>query len=276
MDVETIGLLIRREVRDAVRNRWLAWYAAVFAVLAWSLSWMGLSLIEQHGVSSFGRTSVSMINLVLLVVPLMGVLLGAMSLALEREKGTLAYTLSQPVTAGEVLLGKYLGLSLSMLAALLIGFGLSGLYIAWKTGIDELGAYAGLLGLSFALAMISLGLGLLVSAALKRASLAIGLAVLIWSGLVYFGDLGIMGSAVVLKFSVHQLLAAACANPLQVYKLAAVLVADGSLDVLGPAGQYAVRNLGPRLFPLLLLLLAGWVLLPLLATYVVFRKKGAL
>ena len=275
-DLQTVLLLTRKEVRDAVRNRWLLLYTLVFAAMAWSLSWMGLSAVQEYGVSSFGRTSVSLVNLAVLVVPLMGILVGALSLAFEREKGTLAYTLAQPVTTGEVLLGKSLGLGGAMLVALLIGFGLSGGLIAWKTGMDQTGAYLALLGLSFLLALISLGLGLLVSAAVRRASLSIGLAVLVWTLLVFFGDLGVMGTAVVLKLSVHQLLLAALVNPLHVFKMAAVLAADGNLDVLGPAGQYAVRNYGQRLLPVLLLLLVAWIILPWCATYTVFRRKGVL
>lgn len=276
MDPLNIWILTRKEIRDAVRNRWLLLYTVVFAGMAWSLSWMGLSAIEQYGVSSFGRTSASLINLVLLVVPLMGITLGALSLAFERENGTLAYTLSQPVTVGEVLVGKFLGLAAALLAALLLGFGSSGVFIAWKTGLHQTGAYLSLLGLAFLLALISLGLGLLVSAAVRRASLSIGLAVLVWSLLVFFGDLGVMGTAVVLNLDLYQLLLSALVNPLQVFKVAAVLSTDGNLDVLGPAGQYAVRNFGASFLPCLMLVLVTWVVLPVMATYIVFRKKGVL
>jgi len=276
IEIRNVMLLTRKEIRDAIRNRWLILYAMVFAVMAWSLSWMGLAAIQEYGVSSFGRTSVSLINLVLLVVPLMGIFVGALSLAFEREKGTLAYTLSQPVTHGEVLSGKYLGIAAALLAALLLGFGISGGLVAYRSGMHQVGAYVSLLGLSFLLALISLGLGLLVSASVRRASLSIGLAVLMWTLLVFFGDLGVMGTAVVLKFDVNQLLASALINPLQVFKMAAVLTADGNLDVLGPAGQYAVRHYGTRLLPILLAILGAWVVLPFVGTYVVFRRKGAL
>ena len=156
IEIRNVMLLTRKEIRDAIRNRWPILYTVVFAAMAWSLSWMGLAAIQEYGISSFGRTSVSLINLVLLVVPLMGIFVGALSLAFEREKGTLAYTLSQPVTHAEVLSGKYLGIAASLLAALLLGFGISGGLVGWKSGMHQVGAYVSLLGLSFLLALISL------------------------------------------------------------------------------------------------------------------------
>ena len=55
-------------------------------------------------------------ELVLLVVPLMGLSLGALGLAAERERGTLDYLLAQPVSRAEIFLGKYVGLAAAMLA----------------------------------------------------------------------------------------------------------------------------------------------------------------
>ena len=128
----TVSTLALKELRDAVRNRWLALYAFAFAGLALALSWTAMSGLGGYGLAGFSRTSAALINLVLLIVPLMGLTLGAMSLAGERERGSLAYLLAQPVTIGEVMLGKFIGLGLTLAAALAFGFGLAGVVIAWR------------------------------------------------------------------------------------------------------------------------------------------------
>ena len=68
------------------------------------------------------------------------------------------------------------------------------------------------------------------------------------------------------------LLVASLANPLDAYKLVAVQTLQASLDVLGPAGVYATRRFGSALPPLLLGLLALWVVVPLPIGYWLFKR----
>lgn len=276
IDFETVLVLTQKEVRDASRNRWFVLFAVAFAVLALGLSWLGLSGVGSSGLSGFGRTGASMINLVLLIVPLMGLVVGAMSLAAERERGSLLYLLAQPVTPLEVLLGKYLGLAVALLTALVAGFGLSGLLIAWQGGANQASDYVVLVGFAFLLALVSLSLGFLISTMVRKTAAAIGVALFVWLTLVFFGDLGLMGTAVVLKLKVGQLLALALLNPLQIFKMAAILTIQSSMEILGPAGLFAVRTYGAGLLPGLVAILVVWTLLPLAGTHLIFKRKGAI
>lgn len=276
MDFGTVLILAQKELHDARRNRWFLLYAIAFAALSMFLAWLALSGAGNYGLAGFGRTTASLINLILLIVPLMGLTLGALSLANERENGTLLYLLAQPIDQRELLLGKFIGLSLSLIAALGIGFGLTAMLIAARGGGADAGTYAVLLGLSSMLAVVSLSLGFLISAAVQKSATAIGLALFLWLILVFFGDLGIMGSAIVMKFNISQLLVAALVNPLQLFKFAAVLDLRSNLEVLGPAGVYAVRTYGAKLMPLLLGLLLAWIIVPLLLAIHLFKRRGVL
>jgi Cu-processing system permease protein len=274
MDLETVFILTQKELRDARRNRWFVLYAVAFTGLSLALAWLALSGAGNYGLAGFGRTSASLINLVILIVPLMGLTLGALSLAGEREKGTLLYLLAQPINQAELLMGKFLGLSLALIAALGLGFGLTGLLIAWRGGGADAGIYLSIMALASLLAVASLSLGMFLSAAVQRGPTAIGLALFLWLLLVFFGDLGVMGTALVLRLGVDELLAMALINPLQLFKIAAVLELRQNLEVLGPAGVYASRTYGQALLPLLIGLLALWVLVPLTAAGWLFKRKG--
>ncbi len=268
--------LAGKEVRDARRNRWFLLYTVGLAVLALAFAGLGASGLGQLGVAGFGRTTASLINLVMLVVPLMGLTLGALAIAGERERGTLLYLLAQPVTVLELYAGKLAGLGAAILAALLVGFGLSGAVVAVRVGRADAGAYVALVGLAFLLALASLSLGLLLSTLARRSSTAVGLSIFVWLALVFLGDLGVMGTSMVLRLSVPELTGLALVNPLQVFKVAAVLASRGSLEVLGPAGLYLARTYGAGLVPLLLGLLAAWVVAPAALGYLVLRRRGAL
>ncbi|MFQ5434505.1 MAG: ABC transporter permease [Anaerolineae bacterium] len=275
-DLENIFILTQKELRDARRNRWFLLYTLAFAGLSLALAWVALSGAGNYGLAGFGRTSASLINLVLLIVPLMGLTLGALSLAGEREKGTLLYLLAQPINQIELLLGKFMGLALALVATLGLGFGLTGLLIALNGGGAEISTYLVLLGLACLLAIASLSLGFLISATVQRGATAVGLALFLWLILVFFGDLGVMGTALVLQLDVNQLLTLSLLNPLQLFKIAAVLDIRNNLEVLGPAGIYAMRTYGSRLLPLLIGLLLLWIAVPLLVTTQLFKRRGVL
>lgn len=276
IDFGTVLTLVQKELQDARRNRWYVLFAIAFAGLALALAWLSLSGIGRSGLAGFGRTGASMVNLVLLIVPLMGLTIGALSLAQERERGSLLYLLSQPVSRFEVLMGKYLGSGLALMAAIVFGFGLSGIVIGMQGGTADAGGYILLALFAFLLALASLSIGFLISASMKKSATAMGVALFVWLLLVFFGDLGLMGTAIVLNLRVGELFTLAMLNPLQIFKMASILNIRSSLEVLGPAGLYALRTYGDLLFPMLIAFLAAWIVVPLGITAYIFKERGGL
>jgi len=273
--VGNIAALARKEIRDSLRNRWFIFYSVAFAVLATALSFLSLAGTSTFGFAGYGRTAASLINLVILIVPLMGLTAGAGSVAAERESRTLAYLLAQPISRFELLAGKYLGLALALVAALAIGFGASALLIATR---QQVGAadFARLVGLTSVLALSMLSVGMLISTLARKASAALGAAIVLWLVLVFLGDLGLMGSTLVFKLQVAELFQLSLLNPLQVFKMAALGSIHASLDVLGPAGLYATRTYGSALPWIFAGAMTAWTVLPLAAAFGVFKLRGDL
>lgn len=275
MDAKIVWLLAKKEVRDALRNRWFVLYTIAFVALALAFSYLALAGAGIVGFAGFGRTAASLVNLVLLMVPLMALTIGAQSLAGEQERNTLAYLLAQPVSRADIFVGKYLGLALSLLASLTLGFGIAGVVMALNgAGAADPFVFAGLVGLAFLLSLTMLSVGFLISAATRRAGVAMGIGLFLWLIFVFFGDLGMMGAALALRLPIDKLLWLALANPLQVFKMAAILNIQATLDLLGPAGIYAMREYGDSLFTLLAWVLIGWIALPGLAAYWRFAAKS--
>jgi Cu-processing system permease protein len=275
IDPRAVVVLAAKELRDARRGRWFLLYAVALAALGLLIAGLAVTQQGAWGLAGFGRTSASLVNLVGLIVPLMGLTLGASSLAAERERGALLYLLTHPVAAGEVFLAKVLGLGLALVAAVGLGFGLAGAVIGLRAGGGHAGSFLALAGLTALLGVASLGLGLLISALARKAATAVGVAVAAWLVLVLLGDLGLMGTALALRLGPDQLLALALVNPLHAFKLAASVAGQGSLETLGPAGLCAARTFGAGLVPALLGILGAWAALPLAAGYVAFRWRGA-
>lgn len=266
--------IAQRELREAVRSRWFILYTLAFAVLGLSLSYVTAAAGGGMGLSGFGRTTAGLVNLVLLVVPLMGLTAGAGSIAGDRERGMLTYLLAQPVTRTEVLLGKYLGLSGALIACIALGLGACAAIMAWKGDATRPASLIWLGGLSLALAMGMLSLGMLVSVLARKASVAVGTGVFLWLVLVFATDLALMAGAIAMKLRIEELFAACLFNPLQVFKMWSLHAADASLDVLGPAGLYATEEFGAWLHAIFGGSLLAWIVLPLVAASLIFARRA--
>lgn len=276
MSARTIALILAQEVRDARNNRWFWVFAAIFAGMSLGLSILGMSGLGNIGIAGFGRTAASLLNLVIIVVPLMALVVGATSVVSEREQGTLGYLLAQPITIEELLLGKFLGLGLVLLATVFAGFGLSAFVIGYYGGGTQITAYLLLVVMTSLFAIGYLSIGYLVSALFTKTPTALGVALSVWLASVLISDLGLMGTAVVLKLSPRTLLWLSLINPAQVFKLLVLDVIQGNLENLGPAGVYAADVLGDRLRATLSVVLAGWAVAPLGVVLRLFQRKGML
>jgi len=212
------------------------------------------------------------VNLVLLFVPLIGLTLGATNIAGDRETGALAYLLAQPVTGAEVLLGKYLGMAGALFASLSLGFGLAGIAMI---GRGQAGSYLLTVILACLLGLAMLSLGFLVSVTARKTATALGGSLGLWLLLMFVGDLGVMGTAVVMQLPISSVFLAAAINPLQLFKFAAILSIQANLEILGPAGMYATQQFGAGLLPLLLAGLALWIILPLAGALALFERQGS-
>jgi Cu-processing system permease protein len=273
IDFTNVRTLAAKELRDAFRNRWFLIFALAFAGLAIALSLLGQPLGGRLQISAYNRTAASLINLVLLFVPLIGLTLGAANLASDRETGALSYLLAQPVNRAEVLLGKYLGQALALFATLSLGFGVAGIVMALQGQATAAEPYLLTVILACLLALAMLSLGFLLSTTANKTATAIGSALFLWLLLVFIGDLGIMGTTLVAQLPIQAVFYLTTVNPLQMFKIASILSVQANLDVLGPAGIYAASHHGPALLPLLLVGLILWIILPLAAAIYIFSRQ---
>jgi Cu-processing system permease protein len=272
MELSIIWTIAMRELYEALRNKWLLIYTVGFTLLAFALSKASLASAGYAGLGGFGRTAASMVNALLFFVPLLGLSVGAGVLAGDRERGTLLNLLAQPISRGEIFLGKLLGSALAVSAAMLVGFGLAALALA-STGSGEPRVYLALVGYSILLALTSLGLGFLISALTRKSSTAMGAALLLWLGLVLFADLALISATLALRPTPALLLGMLLTNPLQAFKLGAIYSLHSTLDTLGAVGQYATYRYDSSLPLVLVGLLIAWALAAFSSAFLIFTHR---
>ncbi|MCZ2109565.1 MAG: ABC transporter permease [Dehalococcoidia bacterium] len=268
-------IIMQKELRDAFESKWLISFALTFALLALVLSFVQGSSGDASD-QGFNRTTASLVNLCLMLVPLLALVLGAGAIAGEREKGTLATLLCQPVTAIELFMGKYLGLMFAIWLAIALGFGGAGLLVALFNPLTDIGHYALFIGLSAVLASSMLSIGMLISVTSKGRVRALALAVMAWFALVLFYDLGAVSIALWVSSSGRTLTLAALGNPVEAVRLLAVMSLEPDLQVLGPLGAYLDNELGRAVsMGLLSVGIAIWTAGPIVAAAALFNRQDA-
>lgn len=108
-----LTLVLRAGVRDLARNRWLLAYGLGLAGIAELLFLFG---------GAGQQVLLSLLNATLLLVPLVALVFGTMHVYASRE--FIELLLAQPLPRASVFSGLYLGLTLPLIAAFLLGLGI--------------------------------------------------------------------------------------------------------------------------------------------------------
>lgn len=261
--MSTVLLVLKAGVRDLARSRWLLAYAAGF----WAVT---------EALFLFGGTGqqvvLSLLNAMLLLVPLVALVFGTAHVHASREFTELL--LSQPLSRRSVFLGLYLGMALPLTGAFLIGVGVplvmhGAAADAPRVALAMLAAGGALLTLAFAALAMAIALGVDDRLrAMTRALAAWFLLTVAYDGAVLaivsaFGDWPLE----------RPLLVAMLGNPVD---LARVLVLT-SLDanaLLGYTGALFRRVFGTALGPsIAIAALVAWAALPVLVARRNFLRR---
>jgi Cu-processing system permease protein len=225
-----LALFAREERVLALRSRWTQIFAIVFGVLAFAVAGAGYVLSGGHGVQDFARTAASLVQLVLLLVPLTALVIGVLSLAPEQGAAELVF--SQPVGRGTILLGKLLGLFQALGAAQAVGFGAAGAVVYARSGSEGLSGFLLLVVASLVTTAVFLGLAALLAAGAvgRRRTRALALALVVWFVSVVFFDLVALGLASLLPSGAASrvLMLAAIVNPLGAVRTGTLLGIEGT------------------------------------------------
>lgn len=247
-----LGLVLRAGVRDLARNRWL---------LAYGIALAGISELLFVFGGAGQQVLLSLLNATLLLVPLVALVFGTMHVYASRE--FIELLLAQPLPRRAIFTGLYLGLTLPLAAAFVLGVGIplalhGTLTDAAPMALVALAAVGVLLTATFSAMAMAIALG--SDDRLKGMSLSLGAWFLFTIGY----DGGVL--AVVSLFGdwplEKPLLLLMLGNPVD---LARVLVLTGldTAALLGYTGALFRRLFGGALGPgVALAAMALWTVLP--------------
>lgn len=256
MDIGNIAVIARQEMRITLRTKWVQIFALVFGVLTVAISYFGMVTSIVVSFEGFTRTTASLLNLVLYLVPMLALV--AATSSFSADKGAAEFLFSQPVSRTEVLLGKILGLFASLAIAVIFGFGVSGFIVAAQSGTEGITRYMGFIAFTLLLLLTFLCLGALASIISDGRARALGIALAMWFAFVLFYDLVVMGLACLLSPHMSRtfILLSLFGNPVDLARVSGLLILGGA-TIFGAAGAALVKTLGSTTMAVLSLSLAG-------------------
>jgi len=237
-------LTMLSDITESLRARWFMIYTAVFGGLVALLFVFGLSESRILGFMGLSRLLTTYIQLCMAILPIFVLITTVRSVAGDREAGVFEYLLSLPISLGAwywgKLLGRFVVIFMPVFLAMLAAAG-------WATYQDipvpwnEFAYYTGLL---LTLAWCVLGIGMLLSSIARSADVAQGAAFIVWLTLVLFLDIILLGALIKEQLPAETAILLSLANPLQVFRTAAMMLFDRQLVLLGPSAFVILDNFG--------------------------------
>jgi Cu-processing system permease protein len=232
----TAAKILKFQLRDLVRSRWLLGYTILLLVLTEALLRFG---------GGGPRAVISLLNLVLILVPLVSMVFGTMYLYAARE--FIELLLAQPVGRRALFAGLYAGLALPLAGGFLLGVGLPFLWAA-PGAESSSGAVGLLLASGTLLTLVFTALAFLVSVLVVDRARGLGAAILLWLAVTVLYDAVLVLVAVSMADYPLELplLALTLLNPVDLGRILLLLRLDAAA-LMGYTGAVFERFFGSGL-----------------------------
>jgi len=254
----TMNKIARFILFDILKNKIVIFYTILLFIISWSV--LGLE-------SNYTKATLSLLNVVLLVVPLVSIMFS--TIYVYNSSQFIELLLSQPVPRTSVWLSIFLGLSTALVLSFLIGCGIPILlYSSIETGFS-------LLIIGIFLSIIFTSFALLSAIASRDKAKGIGISIFIWIffAIIYDGILLVLMFQLA-DYPIEGMMATlAGLNPIGLARIfvllqlniSAMLGASGAVfkQVFGSGGGMGIS----------LAVMVVWAAIPFLLSLVKFNKR---
>ncbi|MFB5652102.1 ABC transporter permease [Leptospira wolffii] len=253
------------EIRENIRNKWIFVFSGFLAISVSILNYFG----NENGI----RLITSLMNVVLLIVPLFAITFAGLSFLDSLPFAEVL--LSKSVTRSGYFWGKYLGICASLSLSLVVGIGIPG-FLSFYTDLGFVLLFLELIVFGIILVMIFVALAFLLGSFFKKGELILSGALLIWLYFfILFDSFVFVLSLYLGEYPVEiPVLFVVLLNPIDLIRIALVLQTKTSV-LLGFSGAFLLKTLGtiPVLF-LSLTVLAAWIVVPFTISYRRFLNRN--
>jgi ABC-type transport system involved in multi-copper enzyme maturation permease subunit len=256
--------IARLELVAAARLNWIRMLTAAYALLAAAAAYSAGAANELAGADGFARTTMALVPMVLILVPLSALMLGISGQA--AEPGSEPFLFGQPVGRATVVIGRWLGQSAALAGTIVAGLGIGGGLVALGSGVDGWPPFVFFVLATVVLATIFLSIAAAIASATEKRVVALGAGTFAWFFFVLLYDGAVLSLAGWITGTAggRVLFGSVFGNPVDLVRVVTLSVA-GTPNVLGAAGDAWIRFLGGTAMATVTatIALTAWMLGPL-------------
>jgi len=232
MSISSILAISKKEIKDAIRNRWFLVLFGIFFLIILQIPYIVLLLFGLFSYDNIPARSGILLTYATSIGGLIAVIVGSLSIVSEKEQGTLSYLLSLSVRKFDVIIGKFLGLLLVFSLMMSLGFGLAIIPSIGEANTSSIGLdnYTyGILTMVGTVA-IMLGISLAISIISVSRTMAVSLALFTWLFFTTIYSSGFLGAMLITVDETQAYLYFIFLNPIEISKVIMNLILNPSFQ----------------------------------------------
>ena len=272
MFTNAMRAIAHKELSDKLKSKWVIVIGTGFALFTLVISYFGGATAGVTGFMSLDATIASLTSLVTYFIPILALTLGGGIIADEQEKGTLGIYLASPISIGEFLTGKFLGLVIALILSIVVGLGIAGGVLLINTGMGAAGTYLIFVLNSVVLGVTFLSASFLISVLFYERTKVIAFTIFLWLFFAILYDLGLIGLLIFTKGNIGTDIFSMLLmfNPVDIYRILNFVSIGESQVLIGLASVDLPAYIRPSMLWAISMI---WIIAPLGISCYYFKKR---
>ena len=248
--MKNLLLIAYLDLKESIRARWFLIYSFVFGGLIALFFIAGITESQVMGFSGLSRLLLMYIQVTIIILPIFILITTVRSISGDRDSHILEYMLSFPISLSQYYWGKMFGRFITVFLPVFFAMMFAVIYGMFKGAAVPWSIFLLYSGLLFSLSLVFLGIAFFISSIVKSSEMALGISFFVWIFLLAFIDIALISFMLQNRFSEELVIALALANPMEIFRVAAISLFDPELTVMGPVAFYILDTVSQGVFVL--------------------------
>jgi len=244
-------LIAYLDLKESIRAKWFIVYALVFGGLIALFFIAGITESQVMGFSGLSRLLLMYIQVTIVILPIFILVTTVRSISGDRDSHILEYMLSFPISLKEYYWGKVFGRFITVFLPVFVAMVFAIIYGIFKGAEVPWSIFLLYTGLLFAMSSAFLGIAFFISSIVKSSEMALGISFFVWIFLLAFIDIALISLMMQQRINTELIIGIAMANPMEIFRVAAISLFDPELTVMGPVAFYILDTMSQSMFVLL-------------------------
>jgi len=252
--LNNLFLIAYLDLKESIRANWFIVYSLVFGGLIAMFFIAGITESQVMGFSGLSRLLLMYIQVTIVILPIFILITTVRSISGDRDSHILEYMLSFPISLKQYYWGKVFGRFITVFLPVFMAMAFAIVYGVFKGASVPWDIFFLYTGLLFAMSSAFLGIAFFVSSIVKSSEMALGISFFVWIFLLAFIDIALISLMMQERMSTGLIIGIALANPMEIFRVAAISLFDPELTVMGPVAFYILDMMSQKTFVVLSIL----------------------